>query len=577
MNKTKIYIIISSIYYNYIFVRMSDGSKIEDFEVLSNPSSKEVKGNEINHSCCKISPEYTKFFYDIVFEPCLIMSLIRFYSPLTVILPFQLFTQDSLSNSIRYLSQHLGIYYTFRDPNIGELPRYSFYIMVGTIYYLLHILLWFEIPYPYVFYAFSYISNPGIVELILNQCPRLLDTMEIYRKRVLNYLGCMVLSKIINFICVKNLNTDPQITGEELSEQLTVQNRVYFWSFVKIFFLNSLIKYLERNAYYYSRLIKKLYDWGTLIEVPKHHKSMILDSQTLHPRDTLASIIKRRKWYYFYDPTVLNLIIRIYNEKNGNFLEEFFYHFKVSLIQFVTMWTLSTFIPIPVLCILFRVPEFYQGLKKGKYFSFNTMVMPITTTLLWFRWSNHVINLSFFSEFVRYIDNPATKHLLKVGYDDYLPKMKYMVTHHKKYNFYFLASLPIVYVMGQHDWRYLTVLPLIAKYNFIYIWLIIFGLFSGFDSLHLLILNLMMYLMVNIYEYVKGEKEMKKQELKMDIIQSYWGGPKPSLNDGESATRNMNRNMNRNVNSESDYNGMLNRGEVSIEDSVDFGKMGKSF
>ena len=218
---------------------------LEGFEVLSNPSksNNNSEKNPLCNSCCQISPTYTKLFYDLILEPCLIMSLIRFYSPLTIILPFQLFTQDSLSNSIRYLSQHLGIYYTFRDPNIGELPRYSFYLVISAIYYLLHILLWFEIPYPYVFHILAYISNPGIVEMILNQFPMLLDTLEIYRKRTINYLGCLVLSKIINFICVKNLNTDPHITGSELSEQLTVQNRIYFWSFVKIFLLNSLIKY----------------------------------------------------------------------------------------------------------------------------------------------------------------------------------------------------------------------------------------------------------------------------------------------------------------------------------------------
>jgi len=463
--------------------------------------------------------ELVYIIYDLLIEPLGIMTMITVYAPMRVILPVQLFSQDSISNSVRYVVRHLGIPIPERDTQrVGGLAKYTFFIVISLCYYLLHILTWMNIPSQLLYYMIAFISSPGLVELLLRQVPIVLDTLELWRKKLLNYLGCLVLSKIINFICYKNLGNDPKITGEELNETLSAQNKVYFWSFIKIFLLTSLIKYLEKNAYYYGRIIKILYNWGTLIEVPKHHRSMILDSQTLHPKDTLSSIIKRRKWYYFYDPTVLNLLIRVYNDKDGNFLEEFLARLNRSFIQFVTIWTLAYYVPIPIMALLFRLPYYAEmGWQLG--------IMPVIDSVIWWFYGQHVIYLSFFSEFANYLNNPAVRHILKVLWDDYLPRAMEILSHHRKYNFYLVASLPIVYFVGQHEWRFLCILPFIAKYNFIYVWLGVLGIFSDYDIYHLVCLNMILYMMVNLTDYenicrITTIPKIKMEEI--ELIKSYW-------------------------------------------------------
>jgi len=469
--------------------------------------------------------DLTHLFYDLLLEPLGVMGMIYSYAPIRMILPMQLFTQDSLSNSLRYVIRHLGIPLPERETQkVGGIAKYSFFISISLIYYFLHILTWMNLPSQLLYYLISFISSPGLVELLLRQFPFALDTLEFYRKRLINYMGCLVLSKIINFICFKNLGQDPHITEEELGRSITAQNKVYFWSFIKIFLLTSLIKYLEKNGYYYSLIIKILHNWGTLIEVPKYHRSMILDSQTLHPRNTISSIIKRRKWSYFYDPTVLNMLIRIYNEKNGNFLEEFIFHFNRSFLQFLTMWTLAFYIPIPLMSLLFRIPHF-------NFLKWNILFIPSIITILWWYYHRNIIYLSLLSEFGGYLDNPAIRHILRVIWEIYLPKGWTILCHYHKYNFYLLASLPIVYVTGsQSNWIYLCILPFVAKYNFIYIWLGILGFFSNYDPYHLATLNIILYLIVNLADYKNISKSFTLNGIhkinEVEIISSYWPGLK---------------------------------------------------
>jgi hypothetical protein len=197
------------------------------------------------------------------------------------------------------------------------------------------------------FYLLSYLSCPGVMEYILKGQLWLLDYLDKWQRRTLNYICCLFLSNSINYVCINNLHSDPKITEDELDDVLTMDNMPYFWMFVKIILVSTLVKYFKKSNFFLGRVVKMLYDTGNIIDIPANHKSLVINNQ--NPRETIAKIINKRRWDYLYDPVILNAIIQIYREGDSNLLGEILFRFRSRTVQVITMWSLSSLFPIPLL------------------------------------------------------------------------------------------------------------------------------------------------------------------------------------------------------------------------------------
>jgi len=286
-----------------------------------------------------------------------------------------------------------------------------------------------------------------------------------------------------------------------------MQNISYIWTFLKILLITTLIKYLEKSKYVYGRILQILYDRGNLIEVPEYRRSMIVDSQVQNPRETISKIIARRKWHYFYDPNVLNLIITIYQDQEGSLLQEIIARFRARVLQFFTLWTLHRFIPIPFLAFLFRLRDDYP----------RNLIIPGVDLGLVLLFPKRVALIAFFSEFCYYLNNGLSHHLIH-QVKEYMPRLITLLSHQNKYNLYLGLSGPVIYGMNQLNPLTLGVLPLIAKYNFIYLYLLTFGYFSNYDPYHLMTLMSLLYLKINLTDY----QNTPIKNTNINLIKSYW-------------------------------------------------------
>jgi hypothetical protein len=444
---------------------------------------------------------FIHYFFEPVVVPLFLNSVFPNMSLIT-----RLFTQDSVYNSSRYLLYRLSL--PTEPSKISPHAKYLLYLVMAVTYYGLDVLTWFNFPKIYIYYLFTFITTPVILDGFLDHQYWILEMLEKTQKKILNYLTSVCLANSLNHFCVQSLNSNPLISAHELDDVMTMQNMSYIWTFLKILLITSLIKYLENSKYVYGRILQILYDRGNLIQVPEYQRSMILDSQVHNPKETLSKIVTRRKWHYFYDPNVLNLVIKVYQQQEGSFLQEVFARFRTRVLQFFTLWTLHGFIPIPFLALLFRLKDSYP----------HNLIIPLIDAGLMLLFPNHFIAISFFSEFCTYLDNGMTRHMINMIRIK-VPDLAYILTYQNKYNLYLTMSVPVVYFMSKTGSPYmLGFLPVIAKYNFIYLYMLAFGYWSNYDVTHLTVLAGILYVVTNLFNF----RNVPGRNVNMHVINSYW-------------------------------------------------------
>ena len=158
-------------------------------------------------------------------EPIILVTLLSYYFPgMSFII--RIYTQDSIASSIRYIIQD--------DSDLPQFPKYMFYLLITAIYYSLYLLTWFSVDLTYIYYLFLIISSPSIMQLIFQTHGYILESLEQWRRRMINYVTCIFLANSINYICKSNLERDPKLTATELNKVFSPHSLTYTYTFLKI-------------------------------------------------------------------------------------------------------------------------------------------------------------------------------------------------------------------------------------------------------------------------------------------------------------------------------------------------------
>lgn len=441
-------------------------------------------------------------------EPLLTFFGLNYYFPETSLIA-RLFIQESVCTSCRSILTNLGIE-TFSS-EISFLAKILFYCGVSGFYYVFNILTWNNFPNIYLYYFILFISSPLVLEWILLQQASLLEKLEEFQRSVVSYTTSMALAKTLNHICIQNLHSNPKITARELNEVFYMQNYNYIWIFLKILLVTSIIKYLKQSNIFWGRLVNFLYNSGQLIKIPNTHQSVVVDANVRDPRKVLSVIVSKRKWHYFYDPSVLNLVIRVYQDQEGNLLQELWLQLQQQTLQFFSLMTLSSLIPLPILSFLFRIKQEYPI----------NLVIPVLDLVLYFFFPDQIFWISMFTAYCSFFNVNMLMSLFYYMKNMIIPGIFSIIFHQNKYNLYLMYAIPTTYFLAQQPNKLcLLIPPLIAKYNFIYIWMIFFGMFSEYDLIHLASITSILYLVINAVDYRTTTQQKKTQNI--DIIGSYW-------------------------------------------------------
>lgn len=507
-------------------------------------------------------------FYDWILEPAILTYSLYYFFPSSSLVA-HLFTQDSVSSSLRYLLSHLGL--PIQHTTIFTLTKVLIFLSLSTFYYLSKILTWGNFPYVYLYYLITLLTTPVILEHLFHKTKYYSQQLQNYQKRTLNHFGCICLAKSINHICQTNLNSNPKITATELEQVANLNDMTYIWTFLKILLTTTIIKYVKKSGSMWGNVLQMLYDTGNLIEVPKnqsqsiiispsqtksrhnrnisrntsryptsrHHPSRLSNEslQPHNPKKILSEIVMKRKWYYFYDPNVLNMIIKIYQEGESTFLQDALISLQTQTLRFFTLWTLSNIIPLPIIAFILRL--------RDENIPYNLSI-PIIDSALVILFPQHIAKIAFFSEFIEYLNNPGILTALQKSLTTLVQNTR-ILFRETRYNRFLFLSIPTIlffsqfttsknlpnpdhfprlpylsHLIDQLPTKLITfsLIILTTKYNFIYLWLSIFGYFSDYSLPHLVTLNIILYLLVNIFNI----HNIEEPQVKIDVIKSYWSG-----------------------------------------------------
>lgn len=412
----------------------------------------------------------------------------------------KIITLDGLYFSTRYLIN------VILDINLDFYPffmKYIYYIVLVCFYCLIQIMLWIDITYNYwlwlfFHYFFIVIASP----LIFNE----LYKNDIIRNWYKNY-EYIVFNKILNYTSInlikhivkKNLKHDIDITEHELNDIVNNKNIDNVKTFIKICIITTIIGYFKTTNYIGSRFIKYLYKGGMIIDIPKNHISIELDN--MEPKNLLLKILEERKWYYLYEPKVLNILISLYNDKNNSFFYFYIENLYISFMKFLTIWTLSNIIYIPILSFLFRIKDKYP----------KNLIMPLISYLLLIfekllnAGNNIILLIIFIDSFVWLLDNIIVHKMLyncnniiiKI-FNKYtkLDRIILIIKNNYRYLINSIICMPIVSNVNYIEYFFII---LISEYKIIYIYNIIFGYLSNYHWGHLFIINIIYNIFYIIY------------------------------------------------------------------------------
>lgn len=474
------------------------------------------------------------WLYDYIVEPLGLNYAVSYCFP-NMSMFMRLFTYDSVCSSTRYILNYLNLYKSPSPSEPNQIQedqtiKYLYLTINALVYYSIYILSWNSVNMSYLYELISIISSPIIMHYL--QFPELTKKITNMKQEFTTLVVCKSLSKSLNHICIKNLNIDPKVNWVELKTVMNVENLKYAWIFLKILLITSLINYFKKVSYYSSVLLKVLYESGNIIEIPDYHKSIIITEKS-DPKTVLRKIVTNRKWKYLYDPLVLNMILELFQEQEGDLIKDFIDSQKRRILKFVSLWSLGEFIPVPLLSLIFTRdfitpnnpnsnpasnPNSDQNPNTFDFQLFLPLIFPASDLIMYVLYPNSTMYLALWSAYMPLI---LETNLLSKVYTEilnYTPIIHSILTHKQKYNFYLCISAPVVYFVAQENLWYLFLLPFIARYNFIYIWLAIFGYLSNYDLIHLMTLSFILYIIINIYDY----QATNWIEIKNKLVQSYY-------------------------------------------------------
>lgn len=393
-------------------------------------------------------------------------------------LPFLLFTHDNIVISFNSLCNIYNIPYQVNFYNLSYMDRYIYYILLIMLKPLFHI-LFYTYDDSYIKFIFLLTLTPYIFEYILST-----PIITYIKKTVYKYTKKMkqdVVKNILNHICLTVLNHDPHLTRKEVAHIMKKKHKNGIYLFIKNFIILVVVQTVSNGNTYLLRFIKTIYNNNADIKYknpyPKIHSDI----------EKIKVILNKRQWDEFCNPYIIHVIGTIYNNQpHTNTYEVILKSLELSFIKV------------------------FVGVTIAKLFSIhNYIILGIINAIL-----SCQIHISIMvGSLVGYLCNSYYVTFLVCEYGTWLTplfvwmynnirikKYIYLLYHKNDYNYYILINM----LMCSH-----CIFALCnANYPLITAWFLLFGYFSNYTLLHMIILGIMLYLFINIY-YIKDAPKTK--------------------------------------------------------------------
>ena len=500
---------------------------------------------------------FVKYIWEYIYQYLSIIILIGFISLKkgTNIIFLNSVTNDSIFSAIDFIcSQINGNKYVdkYVKPfivnmnlkfDMSIIDRYIYYLLINIMLYTLNILFWgyYSII---IYYLLIVTTHPYVLRLIIAKTfiNNIITFFQNKINKMTKHITLSLYSYCFNNICISIVKKNPKICADELDGFYKNKSYSHLIDFLKIFLISVLIQYMESIGSVYTRLVKILYNYGALIEIKSEYTENDPYHSILDPKEKIIKIIERRNWELFFNPKILKLIIKLYRENDGESIldniKNKIKYIEIIIGKFFAFYSISALLDSPYASLLISTILCYCNKQSIKYY-----IPKLLSLLLWY-YNYNLITVTIISELSELIYNKVSKYISDIIYKK-IREQRYLLIHENKYNleiivtslisyniwnqcyliniltngekYNFTSSFSSTELLSFYKIILISLICMISKNKLISLYIFIFGVFSSYNSVHLLLNSIILYLGINIYNF----KTVSKQKVKLNIINSY--------------------------------------------------------
>jgi len=375
------------------------------------------------------------------------------------------------------------------------IDRYIYYILLTLIKLLLETLLWHQSLY--LNYLLFLTTIPFCLQYIQKglKINALMNIIKHRFKKILKLCLNEFIKKILTTICLTALQCDPFFTKKEISLLLKENHKQLLFQFIKSCVLLSIIKTLSQHGLS-LQLIKKFYN-------AKAEHQYVDPYPSINDFDKLKNIVIKRQWHHFFNPYIIDLLLKLYQEKQNQPMALFFKKVEqatakllviLSIIKILSFYELNT---NSLTCIAGLISHSLIPIKKWDTTRLMIRLVGVNIGLL----MNQLLGLVI-CEYGS-LCLPLLYWLYHKLYG-FIKKNYYLLIHYNDYNFYILLHifiLPLLkFTLPLTKYIYLTsgFIILNAKHVYLTSWFILLGSLSHYHPYHMMILGFIFYIYINI-------------------------------------------------------------------------------
>jgi hypothetical protein len=332
----------------------------------------------------------------------------------------------------------------------------------------------------------------------------------------IKYIITLIISKILNIICSEIINKPVNITPYEINLIFQNININHILNLGKILFISIIIYYVEyeQKNTFNTKLISFLYDKKYILDLKDDYFQNDIYDKVNDPKEKLEKIISNRRWDLCFHPRIFKILIYLSNNsKNGNIVKiiwSYISYYEYYIMKFLSLYGLSSLIKnYYILIVISCIVKLYD---YTNIYNLRISLFCKCIALFYGIYYNNYIIFGLLCECLEMLYNNHTKKLLKLSYDKY--KYHYQILLHYNPNINNIILNFIICYYTNFDYI-LYILLTILSYNPIYI----FGLFSNYNPIQLVLLSALFYFSINIYDFIYGRFKLDKFDL--DMITSY--------------------------------------------------------
>lgn len=381
--------------------------------------------------------------------------------------------------------------------------RYLYYSIMTVINLYINIITWW------------YFNRILYFIMILSSIPVVINNLmdhPIYQQIVqpildlLSFVFSNFVAWCINTTAVTILYQNPKVSAIEI-EYLISQGGLYdIVSFIKCLAIAVVMLYLKNSRLPLNWLLSSIYKRGIIVEpVPRDPQI----SQLIDEREKIASILISRKWQQFYHPSILSTIIVLFINSNCNQL------IKQSInpiVRFMAIYSISAvFDSLWLVIVLFWTLSLYRINVKNVIIRF---VMTVLIVMI----GPSTFGSCLLMELAQNLDNIATRWLIG-QLSDKVNLLIRVNNYNTELIYYPVFCVFFAWSLNKNDVILLLAISFLAKNQTIMLIFSILGFFSNYDLLHLSIVSINCYIMINLFYLM----DSNSTQIDLNIITDYQG------------------------------------------------------